>query len=319
MKRICKDILLLSKLHHRSKIHHADLIRQELDHRKVMRNEQIRKIGGCLQALEQIDDLRLHRNVERGNRLVANHQLGLDRQGARDANSLTLTARELVRISLVIIITQAALLHQIQHVFLDLVARNDSVHLDRLGKDVSNRGSGRQRGIGILENDLHIGAEMAHLRIVILGDVLSVEDDLSAAGGMELEHRSSHRGLSATGLSNDAKRFSCLEGEGYVVNRNKLLENLSNKVLLDGKSLGEVSDLKQNVGIRRLTHVRQHTRLLFFLCLGSDGFVVVFDLISHCSAPPLRKGGKLRNEWGSPAPCRGTHPSISWCTLSNAP
>ena len=44
MQRICKDILLCAKLYHRSKIHHADLIRQELDYRKIVRNKEICKV-----------------------------------------------------------------------------------------------------------------------------------------------------------------------------------------------------------------------------------------------------------------------------------
>ncbi len=45
------------------------------------------------------DDLRLNRHVKRGDRLIADNQLWLKDQRPRDADTLTLTAGELVRIS----------------------------------------------------------------------------------------------------------------------------------------------------------------------------------------------------------------------------
>jgi hypothetical protein len=51
----------------------------------------------ALDAREQRQDLRAHADVERGHRLVGDHELGLGRERAGDADALALTARELVR------------------------------------------------------------------------------------------------------------------------------------------------------------------------------------------------------------------------------
>ena len=48
---------------------------------------------------EQVDDLRLDRHVERGDRLVADEQVGLHGERAGDGDALALAARELVRIA----------------------------------------------------------------------------------------------------------------------------------------------------------------------------------------------------------------------------
>jgi hypothetical protein len=48
---------------------------------------------------QQVEHLRLHRDVERGNRLVAHDEGGLDRKSAGDADPLPLAARELVRVA----------------------------------------------------------------------------------------------------------------------------------------------------------------------------------------------------------------------------
>jgi hypothetical protein len=50
-----------------------------------------------LQVLHDVEDLRLHRDVERRGRLVADQELGLGRERARDRDALPLPARELVR------------------------------------------------------------------------------------------------------------------------------------------------------------------------------------------------------------------------------
>ena len=50
------------------------------------------------QPLEQRDDLRLHRDVERGGRLVGDDQLGLGRERERQHDALAHAAGELVRI-----------------------------------------------------------------------------------------------------------------------------------------------------------------------------------------------------------------------------
>jgi hypothetical protein len=63
-------------------------------HREIVRDEQIRHAPLLLQIAQQIDDLRLHRNVQRAHRLVADDQFRFHRQRARDADALALAAAE---------------------------------------------------------------------------------------------------------------------------------------------------------------------------------------------------------------------------------
>ena len=48
-------------------------------------------------SCEQVEDLGLHRHVERGDRLVADDHLGIEHERPGDADALALAARELVR------------------------------------------------------------------------------------------------------------------------------------------------------------------------------------------------------------------------------
>ena len=54
----------------------------------------------CLQLLQQIHDLRLHRDVERGGGLVGEQEHGVQRERHRDHGALAHTAGELVWILL---------------------------------------------------------------------------------------------------------------------------------------------------------------------------------------------------------------------------
>ena len=62
-----------------------------------------------LQVCKQVDDLRLDRDVERADRLVAHDELGLHRERARDADALPLPARELVRVAVIAVGAEADL------------------------------------------------------------------------------------------------------------------------------------------------------------------------------------------------------------------
>src|SRR5262245_10846281 len=67
---------------------------------KVVRDEKIGNSALGLEFIEKVNDLRLHRNVERADRFVANDELWFDGQGPGDADALTLAAAEFVGITL---------------------------------------------------------------------------------------------------------------------------------------------------------------------------------------------------------------------------
>ena len=73
-------------------IHDGDAAREMLDHREVVADEDIAQAEVASQVVQQIEDLRLHRHVERGGRLVADHDLGLGDQRPCDGDALALAA-----------------------------------------------------------------------------------------------------------------------------------------------------------------------------------------------------------------------------------
>ena len=85
------------KLDELAQVHHRDAVGDVADDAQVVRDEDVRQPELRLEVLEQVEDLRLHRDVQRGDRLVGDDQLRVERERPRDPDPLPLTARELVR------------------------------------------------------------------------------------------------------------------------------------------------------------------------------------------------------------------------------
>ena len=78
--------------------HDQDVVADVFDDGEVVRDEEVGEAEFFLQVLQEVDDFRLDVDVERGDRFVADDELGLDGEGARDANALALAAGELMRV-----------------------------------------------------------------------------------------------------------------------------------------------------------------------------------------------------------------------------
>ena len=99
MLRLREERARVGELDDLAEIHHRDAVADVLDHREVVGDEQVGEAEFLLQVHQQVDHLRLHRDVERRHRLVADDQLRLQRQRAGDAEALALAAGEFVRIA----------------------------------------------------------------------------------------------------------------------------------------------------------------------------------------------------------------------------
>ena len=101
-------------------VHHGDPIGQSFDGREVVRDEHIGTAKLLLQLAEQVDHTAPNRGVERGHRLVEQHQPRLAGQRARDPDTLALAAGELVRVTRRVSLLQADSLERLPHLRLRL-------------------------------------------------------------------------------------------------------------------------------------------------------------------------------------------------------
>lgn len=73
-------------------LHHCDAVADLRSHTQVVRDEQDGKAEPLLDILDQRQDLRLNRDIERRDGLVRDQHVGLECQSAGDADALALPA-----------------------------------------------------------------------------------------------------------------------------------------------------------------------------------------------------------------------------------
>ena len=99
VERVVVEVVGGRELHDLAEVHDRDPVGDVPDDRQVVRDEEVGELEVALQLLHQVDDLRLDRDVERGHRLVADEEVGVQRERAREADPLPLAAGELVRVA----------------------------------------------------------------------------------------------------------------------------------------------------------------------------------------------------------------------------
>ena len=218
MDGVFKQTLGGGFLHYTAQIHNSNVIREMVDHREVVGDENIGQPHFFLQALEQIQDLGLDRDIQSGNRLIAHNKFGVERQCAGDADTLPPAAVQFVGIGVDQPFCKAHDIHQIgnaaQHL---LFCFADMVKFQRLADNLADCFAGVQRRKGILENNLHVPAQQTQVIFSEFCNVPSFKDYFSSGGLNQAEDGAPSGGFSAPGLSHDAKGFAALDGKGYTV------------------------------------------------------------------------------------------------------
>ena len=163
-----KQLLGFCLLYHVAQVHNTDTIGNIADNGKVMSNKQVGQVLLFLQVAQQVDNLRLNRHIQRRHRLVTNDKLGISSQTACNADSLALTAGKLVRIAVEEVGSQTAFFHDPHDRVLQsgAVFGIKAVRNQTFTDDLTNRHTGVQRRIRILEDKLQVTAQLAHLLIL---------------------------------------------------------------------------------------------------------------------------------------------------------
>ena len=160
---------------------------------------------------EQVQHLRLHRDVERRGRLVEQQHRRLQHQRPGDRHPLPLAARELVRIAVEEGRRQADVDHRLLHPLRPPV---EAVDDQRLGQRGADRVPRVQRAVGVLEHHLHVAAVG-----LARGLAHRLAADLDPAGpGVEQEPDAlQDRGLARARLADEAEALARADREADVV------------------------------------------------------------------------------------------------------
>ena len=97
MLRVAEDVFDGSGLDDTTLLHHSDIVGDTAHDAEIVRDEQHRHPELRLQVLEQAEDLRLDRDVERGRGLVGDEKVRPVGERHGDHDALPLAARQLMR------------------------------------------------------------------------------------------------------------------------------------------------------------------------------------------------------------------------------
>ena len=98
MLGVVEDVVEVTLLDHPPGVHNQDPVGDLGDDAEVVGYQQRRQVSFAVEPFQEVEDLGLDRDVERGRRLVGDQHLGFERQRHRDHRPLTLPAREFVRV-----------------------------------------------------------------------------------------------------------------------------------------------------------------------------------------------------------------------------
>src|SRR4051794_6932643 len=231
-----------------AQIHHRDLVAEIVDDGQVVADQDVTEAELLLEVLHQVQDLRLHGDVERGDRLVGDDQLRLGDQRARNSDALALAAGEFVRIFLRIGIAQAHLPQHRGDAGTKRRAINPLQHGQRFGDDTRDGLAWVERSVGILEHHLEIAAGAAQL---VGGDAVEVaaeQRDLPRCRPLQRHHHPRECRLPGAGFADDAEALAGVDPHADAVERAHLPRR------------AEHAFARQRVALLEVLHVEKRRR-----------------------------------------------------------
>ena len=208
------------------RIHHGDAVRGLGDHAHVVGDQHH---GGAMlaaQPLQQRDDLRLHRYVERGGRLVGDDEFRLGRERQRQHHTLAHAAGELMRIGIDAHFRRrdANFIQQRQRFRACLRIREVAVRLDGLDQLLADAVERVEAGERVLEHHADaLAADLAHRFRRQVVDALPAQQHLASGDPPrrldQADHRRAGDRLAGAGFADHAENFARRDVERHAVDR----------------------------------------------------------------------------------------------------
>ncbi len=194
--RLPGDLAGGSRFNDFSAIHYRDAGGEIANHGHGVRDEQIGQSELALQLSQQIDDLRSDAYVEGGDGLVGDDEFWAQGEGAGDSDALPLPSTEFMGEPGQDGLVEADRAKQLS----DPGAASGQSHLfvndERLANDALHIHSGVERPEGILEDNLHVAAQAAHLTVGGSQEVVAVETDGAGTGFDQSQHETAQGAFS---------------------------------------------------------------------------------------------------------------------------
>ena len=223
MNRVAKQHRAVGDFDDAPGAHYGDPVGDIVDDRKIMRDEKVSKSQFLLQIHQQIEDLRLDRNVERRSWFVADNKARPQCKSPGDADALALTPGKAVRIALNVPQVEPDERDELVHHLTTRAFIADAVDNQRLFDYVEDRHAWIQRPERILKNKLHLPTKFLQILALEREDVdhapMVVEGNRA---GIRIDGAQQHFAecrLPAPALADEPKALATLDLEADPVDR----------------------------------------------------------------------------------------------------
>ena len=123
-----------------------------------MRDEEVGELHLLLKVFEQVDHLRLYRDIKGRDGFVADKKFGVDAKSSGDADALSLASGKFVGEASHVGGGETNKREHLGDALFTLFAMSDAVNIKRLSNDIFYSHTRVERGIGVLEDNLHAAA-----------------------------------------------------------------------------------------------------------------------------------------------------------------
>ena len=173
-----------------------------------------------LQMAEQIDNLRLNGDIQRGDRLIRNEQLRLHGQSARNGDALALPAGKLTGVFVQIARVQTNIAHlEFRLGAVAAARRADVLDAHRLCNDIAHAHAPVQARAGVLKDDLPLCLQRAAVRAegAAVTDVDAAIEDLPALRPQQIHHAARDGRFAGAGFADETENLAAPERERDVI------------------------------------------------------------------------------------------------------
>ena len=211
------DGLRIPVLHDLTLVKHDGTVRDVPHDRQVVGDEQQRQAHALLQFAEQVQHLRLHREIERADRLIADDKAWAGNDRARNRDALALAAGKLRGIARGGIRRHPDAGQNVADAGVTLSARQRAVHQQGLCQRVADRARRIERAVWVLKHHLDFARQIASPAPRRMRDVLAVETDTPRRGRSQTKDDAADRRFAGTGLADQPDRFAGHHVKGHAI------------------------------------------------------------------------------------------------------
>jgi hypothetical protein len=235
-----------------TEIHDGDAVAEMFDHGQVMGDEEVGQAALFLEVLQEVDHLRLHRDIERADRFVTDDESGFHREGTGNANALALAAAELVRVPAAL----SRIESDIPHEFADPPAAfgavaGESMNINGFANDRFDREARVQRAGRVLKDHLAVASMAAEVGPAEREQVEAVEPNPAGGGPHETDDGAAECGFAATAFADQAQGFASGQFEVYAINGLNEFERFAKPTSRDGEVDLEIANFEKFHGRTR--------------------------------------------------------------------